>query len=1076
MAYAYSSSTQGVRSAYTHRGYVYYTTSSTATTFTVTMSKVGEYMHSSNGSYSGVYYKGTSTVSGSLTSLSSTIKASNSATRKMTSTTNYYNFGGTAVSKTYTRGSSNSTATLTVTWKWSGDTYTGTTSITIPKATYYTATVVSANTAMGTVTGGGSYVAGSTITIKATPKAGYRFVKWTYSDGWSGSNTNATVSWTAASSGKATASFEPYSLHVKFNVNGGSIPDNPHVYNGNETPYYWKVTDSLIYLSTTNATSFTAYNKKLEASITDWDCYNDTSFGLSRTGYTLKSKQEWNLKADGTGTSFNQDTGNGYPWTTKRLNGGTEITNDNVNVVVYANWVPKTTTVTFNPQGGTLNGAANWGSDANTTNTHSHTMTYNSSAGQGMGVASKTGYTFGGWCTNTAGTGNIVYGTNGYCTTAGNYWSAAGGSGNPNGAVWKSTASTLPLYAKWTVNSYPVTVESNGNGTVGGGGTYNYGSTVTLTATPATGYHFVNWTFTGAKTGTSTSHTFTMPAGAVTATATFALNQRTISFNANGGTGSFASTTQNYGSQKVLPTMAQTGAITRSGYSFYGWNSNQTNANAGTREYTNGGTVASWTGSHGATLTLYAVWVPNYTVTYNANGRGAAPASQTLAYPTATNAQPNITGVTGWSCNGWNTQANGSGTAYAAGQLIKAANVVPTGNITLYAQWQQGVYTLNVDPNGGIWNGSDQVQSFVQTLNTTLAIPAPTKAGAVFLGWAEVGPGHLGKIVSGNPRAIQVDPSFDTTVGGVAIYNNKADGTVTHTVQSSTAGYGSREIKITTTSTTATPGSGGYYINTIASPNAKFVHTMVAKLPVGYTLMNAQNGTGNERTIKWLTPQVGTGKWEVYSYEHHCGSTGTFSTFGHVYVPEETVPVTWYLAYSAINDISDGWDDVYTFGEGTETLKALWAPKAWTQVSNTWKPVKEMWVNIDNDWKRVSDVWGEISTNEIGWHKIGERSIPAGTLVTWSRIPDENNWISNKIDDNGWVYFKKVGFATTGTTGNTLQIQNWANLALSSSEVNKIKDGPWPCFINKDSTPTASYQLTIVEIDAQILGMQIRLI
>ena len=91
---------------------------------------------------------------------------------------------------------------------------------------------------------------------------------------------------------------------------------------------------------------------------------------------------------------------------------------------------------------------------------------------------------------------------------------------------------------------------------------------------------------------------------------------------------------------------------------------------------------------------------------------------------------------------------------------------------------------------------------------------------------------------------------------------------------------------------------------------------------------------------------------------------------------------------------------------------------------------------------------------------------------------DESMWERDNIyiDDNGWVYFKKVGFATTGTTGNTLQIQNWANLALSSSEVNKIKDGPWPCFINKDSTPTASYQLTIVEIDAQILGMQIRLI
>lgn len=46
-----------------------------------------------------------------------------------------------------------------------------------------TATVVSANTSMGTVTGGGNYTSGNSITIKATPKTGYSFSKWQYSDG-----------------------------------------------------------------------------------------------------------------------------------------------------------------------------------------------------------------------------------------------------------------------------------------------------------------------------------------------------------------------------------------------------------------------------------------------------------------------------------------------------------------------------------------------------------------------------------------------------------------------------------------------------------------------------------------------------------------------------------------------------------------------------------------------------------------------------------------------------------------------------------------------------------------------------
>lgn len=45
----------------------------------------------------------------------------------------------------------------------------------------YTITVTSANTTMGTVSGGGIYKDGTEVTLTATPKSGYRFVKW--SDG-----------------------------------------------------------------------------------------------------------------------------------------------------------------------------------------------------------------------------------------------------------------------------------------------------------------------------------------------------------------------------------------------------------------------------------------------------------------------------------------------------------------------------------------------------------------------------------------------------------------------------------------------------------------------------------------------------------------------------------------------------------------------------------------------------------------------------------------------------------------------------------------------------------------------------
>ena len=44
--------------------------------------------------------------------------------------------------------------------------------------TYYTITANSATPSMGTVTGGGSYLEGSTATLTATPNQGYRFVQW----------------------------------------------------------------------------------------------------------------------------------------------------------------------------------------------------------------------------------------------------------------------------------------------------------------------------------------------------------------------------------------------------------------------------------------------------------------------------------------------------------------------------------------------------------------------------------------------------------------------------------------------------------------------------------------------------------------------------------------------------------------------------------------------------------------------------------------------------------------------------------------------------------------------------------
>ncbi|MCQ2293514.1 MAG: hypothetical protein MJZ54_05725 [Bacteroidaceae bacterium] len=81
----------------------------------------------------------------------------------------------------------------------------------IPPTTY-TITVKSSNTTMGTVSGGGTYEEGKTVTLTATPKSGYRFVKW--SDG----STANPYTFKATKNVTLTASFEAitYDYTVKF--------------------------------------------------------------------------------------------------------------------------------------------------------------------------------------------------------------------------------------------------------------------------------------------------------------------------------------------------------------------------------------------------------------------------------------------------------------------------------------------------------------------------------------------------------------------------------------------------------------------------------------------------------------------------------------------------------------------------------------------------------------------------------------------------------------------------------------------------------------------------------------------
>ena len=114
---------------------------------------------------------------------------------------------------------------------------------------------------------------------------------------------------------------------------------------------------------------------------------------------------------------------------------------------------------------------------------------------------------------------------------------------------------------------------------------------------------------------------------------------------------------------------------------------------------------------------------------------------------------------------------------------------------------------------------------------------------------------------------------------------------------------------------TSTGHLGGFYFGNQSRANAVFIVKVSAKIPVGYTLKNAHNAHGTGYKQEFLTPMVGTGKYETYIFKETCGPTGTFNTVNHLYlsgpVTTEAAPCEWFVDYATVFDqTSDGYADI----------------------------------------------------------------------------------------------------------------------------------------------------------------------
>ena len=453
----------------------------------------------------------------------------------------------------------------------------------------------------------------------------------------------------------------------------------------------------------------------------NWDGHTGDTPTIGQNGWTIDGYTfaGWATSPDGSGARYAP----GARWTA------------NGTLTLYAQWTPGQASLTYDGNGAT----------------GGKTDPQNGVTDQKVNVRqngfTRDGYVFTGWNTQPDGRGQA--------------WA-------PN-AVW-TLHGTGVLYARWRGNQQRLNYHGNGN--TGGNTESQDGRTGDVIDTRANGftrdgYTFVEWNTkpdgTGDHYGKGSNGVakWTMLPAGNDLYAIWQANPASIQYRDDwGATGSTPDTTGVTG-QDV--TIARNG-FTRPGYTFTGWaRDRRTNPSLQP-----GGRYTLTPG----TTTLWAQWKadPAHLI-YNSNS-----GSTSQTHRTDGTVDQTVTVIAnpftrpGYTFTGWNTQADGRGRAYTAGNGFRLAadpKSNPANTSVLYAQWRINRVTLKFNPNGGTGGYPDiTVDAF-----TTVTIPADAKEPKVqrpgfrFTGWAmKPTPGNGDTILSPGKGTVSMPDRGSITV------------------------------------------------------------------------------------------------------------------------------------------------------------------------------------------------------------------------------------------------------------------------------------------------------------------------
>jgi uncharacterized repeat protein (TIGR02543 family) len=306
--------------------------------------------------------------------------------------------------------------------------------------------------------------------------------------------------------------------------------------------------------------------------------------------------------------------------------------------------------------------------------------------------------------------------------TAGTPNTGGGGGGTDPEDINAGAGGSGVVILRWVSNVNLKTITFSSNHATAQTTTQTVGAGISTPLTQnnfaRSGYVFMGWTAAADGTGTlyADGDSFTTSADTTLYAKWAAGVTRTVTFDANGGTGTMA--TQTAGTSVGV----NINRFTRTNYTFNGWN---TAANGTGFAYTDGAIY-----SFQEDTTFYAQWqavVPTYRVTFYGN----AASGGTTATQSASSATPlNLNGFTrtGYNFLGWDTNYSSGSATYLDGQ-----NYAFTSDLSLYAIWVAQVNNNLVFNGNGSTSGSTATQT--ASSSTLLNTNGFVKSGYTFRNW-----------------------------------------------------------------------------------------------------------------------------------------------------------------------------------------------------------------------------------------------------------------------------------------------------------------------------------------------------